>query len=264
MKNTLKYVKIIKYIIGKVGVILARTVLVASGKGGVGKSSVCALLGQALAAKGRKTLIIELDSGLRSLDVALGVPDSIVFDLGDIVRGSCNIRDAVTPCPFCEGLFLITAAAKPDAVSAETALRIAEEMKDDVEFIILDCPAGIGEGLRNAAKAADYGLVVATPDPSSVRGARNAGALLKEMGVKNRRLIIERTPQKAKKLSPIKNLDEIIDQSELQLIGVIWEDPAVRSAIDSGTPLPFESPNYQTFRNIAERLCGKNIPLGFK
>ncbi len=249
---------------GKWGVILAKIVLVASGKGGAGKSTVSALLGQALAAKKHKTLIIELDSGLRSLDVALGVPDSIVFDLGDIVRESCNIRDAVTPCPFCEGLYLITAAAKADPISAETVLRVADEMKNDVEFILLDCPAGIGEGLKNAAKCADSSLVVATPDPSSIRGARNAGALLKEMGVPNRRLIIERCPQKAKKLSPIKNLDEIIDGSELQLMGVVWEDPNVRSAMDFGTALSYESPNYQTFRNIAERLCGKNIPLGFK
>ncbi len=246
------------------GVILAKTVLVASGKGGVGKSTVSALLGEALATKKHSTLIIELDSGLRSLDVALGVPDSIVFDLGDIVRKSCNIRDAVTPCSFCEGLSLITAAAKPESISAQTVKEISAEIGEEFEYIILDCPAGIGEGLENAAECADFALVVATPDPSSVRGARNAGALLKKAGIKQVRLVIERCPQKAKKLAPIKNLDEIIDGSELQLIGVIWEDPSVRTAMDLGKALDYESPNYQTFRNLAERLCGKNIPLAFK
>ncbi len=243
---------------------MAKIVLVASGKGGAGKSTVSALLGEALAVKGHKTLVIELDSGLRSLDVALGVPDSIVFDMGDIVRRSCNIPDAITNCPFCSGLSLITAAAKPEPVSAKTIREIAAAVGNEYEFIILDCPAGIGEGLQNAAVTADIALVVATPDPSSVRGAQSAGALLKEAGVKNVRLVIERCPQKAKKLSPIKNLDEIIDKSEIRLIGVIWEDPAVRNAMDTGTPVNYESPNYQTFRNIAERLCGKNIPLGFK
>ncbi len=249
---------------GKWGVILSKIVLVASGKGGAGKSTVSALLGEALAQKKHSALIIELDSGLRSLDVALGVPESIVFDLGDIVRGSCNIRDAVTPCPFCEGLSLITASASSEHISSGVIKAVAKEVENDFEYIILDCPAGIGDGLENAGECADYALVVATPDPSSIRGARNAGTLLKKIGVKNIRLIIERTPQKAKKLSPIKNLDEIIDKSELQLLGVIWEDPLTRTAMDTGVALPFESPNYQTFRNVADRLCGKNIPLAFK
>ncbi len=243
---------------------MAKIILVASGKGGAGKSTVSALLGEALASKKHKSLIIELDSGLRSLDVAFGVTENIVFDLGDIIRGSCDIKDAAVPCSFCEGLFLIPAAAKPAVVTSETIKDISAAIGEEYEYIILDCPAGIGEALENAAESADIALVVATPDPSSVRGARSTGALLGSFGVPVRRLVIERCPQKAKKLSPINNLDEIIDGAELQLIGVIWEDPMTRSAMDSGTPLSFESPNYQTFRNLAERLCGKNIPLGFK
>lgn len=243
---------------------MAKIILVASGKGGAGKSTVSALLGEAFASKKHKTLVIELDSGLRSLDVAFGVTENIVFDLGDIIRGSCDLGDAVIPCPFCEGLALIPAAAKTALVTAKTIKDISSAVGEEYEFIILDCPAGIGEALENAADCSDIALVVATPDPSSVRGARSAGALLASKGLKNRRLVIERCPQKAKKLSPIKNLDEIIDGAELQLIGVIWEDPLTRSAMDSGTPLSFESPNYQTFRNLAERVCGKNIPLGFK
>ena len=243
---------------------MSKIILVASGKGGAGKSTVSALLAEAFASKKHPTLVIELDSGLRSLDVAFGVTENIVFDLGDIVRGSCNIRDAVVPCSFCEGLALIPAAAKPAAVTFETIEKISFELSDDFEYIILDCPAGIGETLENAAKCAELGLVVATPDPSSIRGARSAGALLASISVPQRRLIIERCPRKAKSLSPIKNLDEIIDGSELQLIGVIWEDPMTRSAMDSGNPLAFESPNYQTFRDLSERIRGRYIPLGFK
>lgn len=248
----------------KRGVFMSGIILVASGKGGAGKSTVSALLGEAFASKKHPSLIIELDSGLRSLDVALGVTESIVFDLGDIIRNSCNIRDAVVPCPFCEGLSLIAAAAKPAAVDSEVIRKIADELSGDFEYIILDCPAGIGSTLESAAKYADLGLVVATPDPSSIRGARAAGAVLASCGVPKRRLVIERCPQKAKNLAPIKHLDEIIDGAELQLIGVIWEDPATRSAMDSGKALPFESPNYNTFRSLSERICGKNIPLGFK
>ncbi len=243
---------------------MSKIILVASGKGGAGKSTVSALLGEAFASKNHRTLVIELDSGLRSLDVAFGVTESIVFDLGDIIRGSCGIRDAAVPCPFCEGLSLITAAAKPVPVTSDIILKIAVEFAEEFEYIILDCPAGIGETLENAAKCAELGLVVATPDPSSIRGARSAGALLSSIGVLERRLIIERCPQKAKNLAPIKHLDEIIDGAELQLIGVIWEDPMTRSAMDSGKALSYESPNYQTFRDLSERIRGRYIPLGFK
>ena len=241
---------------------MAKIILVASGKGGAGKSTVSALLGEALAFTKSRVLLIELDSGLRSLDVALGVSEHIVFDMGDIVRGSCETKDALLVCPFCPNLSLIAAAAKPVIITTEMIKKIEEELGKDFEFIILDCPAGIGLELENAAKCADMGLVVATPDPSSVRGARAAGNLLSSCGLKNRRLIIERCPTKAKNLSPIKNLDEMIDGSELQLISVIWEDPLTRICMDSGRPLELYQPNFQNFRDLAERVRGKYIPLG--
>ena len=248
----------------KRGAEMAKIILVASGKGGAGKSTVSALLGEALAFKKSTVLLLELDSGLRSLDVALGVSEHILFDMGDIIRGSCGIKDAVINCPFCPNLSLIAAAAKPVLVTEETIKMISRELGDYYEFIILDCPAGIGIELENAAKCADLGLVVATPDPSAIRGARAAGKLLENSGVKERRLVIERCPQKAKKLAPLKNLDEIIDGAELQLIGVIWEDPATRDSMDSGTPIDDTGINYETFRDLSERIRGRYIPLGFK
>lgn len=243
---------------------MAKIILVASGKGGVGKSTVSAFLGEAFAYLKSRTLIIELDSGLRSLDVALGVSDKILFDMGDIIRGSSDIKNATVECPFCPNLSLIPAAAKPVLITDEAIKNITDKIGLFYDFIILDCPAGIGPELENAAKCADLGLVVATPDPSSIKGARAAGALLASSGLKNRRLVIERCPVKAKKLAPVRNLDEIIDGTELQLISVIWEDPATRISMDSGEPLDDTQPNFECFRNLAERICGKNIPLGFK
>ena len=248
----------------KRGAEMAKIILVASGKGGVGKSTVSALLGEALAFSKSPVLLLELDSGLRSLDVALGVSEHVVFDMGDIVRGSCEIKDAVINCPFCPNLSLIAAAAKPVYITEEIIKKINSVLGTYFEYIILDCPAGIGQELEEAAKCSELGLVVATPDPSSVRGARAAGKLLSSFGTKERRLIIERCPLKAKKLSPIKNLDEIIDGAELQLISVIWEDPSTRDSIDSGEPLDDTVLNYECFRDLAERIRGKNIPLGFK
>ncbi|MBQ6878074.1 MAG: AAA family ATPase [Oscillospiraceae bacterium] len=243
---------------------MSKIVLVTSGKGGVGKSTVSALLGEALAYTKSRTLIIELDSGLRSLDVALGVSEQILFDMGDIIRGSCSTKDAVLECPFCPGLSLITAAAKSVSVTEDVIKKIIAEMGFLYDYIILDCPAGIGTELSEAAKCSDIGLVVTTPDPSAVRGARAAGAVLASCGVKNRRLIIERCPLKAKKLYPLNNLDEIIDGTEIQLISVIWEDPDIRNAMDSGEPIDDTGLNYENFRALAERIRGKYIPLGFK
>lgn len=243
---------------------MAVTILVASGKGGVGKSTVSALLGEALAYTKSRVLIIELDSGLRSLDVALGVSEHILFDMGDIIRGSCNIKDAILDCPFCGGLSLVAAAAKPILVDEKTIRKIMAECGNLYDYIILDCPAGIGGELSEAARCADIGLVVTTPDPSAIRGARATGAVLASCGVKERRLVIERCPRKAKNLYPVKNLDEIIDGAELRLISVIWEDPDTRNSVDSGEPLDDTGLNYENFRALAERIRGKYIPLGFK
>ena len=242
---------------------MKKTILVASGKGGAGKTTVSALLGEAFAFGGDKVLIIELDSGLRSLDVALGVTKNLLFDFGDIVRSGCKIEDAAMPCPFCKNLSVICASAKNMEFSGDDLKKITESCFA-FDYVIFDCPAGIGSTLENAAAVSDMALIIATPDPSSVRAARNTSLLIEKCGLKNRRLIIERCPDKPQKLAPLKNLDEMIDGTELQLIGVIREDPLVRRAIDSGAALTNESVNYKAFRNIAERISGKQIPLGFK
>lgn len=243
---------------------MAEIILVASGKGGAGKSTVSALLGEALAFSGKRVLLLELDSGLRSLDVALGVTKNLVFDLGDIVRGSANIPDAAMPCPFCKNLSVICAAAGPARITEEILRSVCGAVSADFDCVILDCPAGIGEGFAAAAAVAGLALVVATPDPSSIRAAGAAARALREKAVPKSRLVIERCPKRAKKLAPIKDLDEIIDGAELQLIGVIWEDPETRRAMDSGAPLTPDSPNYKAFRNLGRRVFGERVPLGFK
>lgn len=242
---------------------MEKVILVASGKGGAGKSTVSALLGEALAFKGKKVLVIELDSGFRSLDVAFGVTENLLFDFGDVIRQNCKIEDAAMPCSFCKNLSVICAASTAAEFSSDDISKTVSE-SSAFDYIIFDCPAGIGNALESAAKVSELALITATPDPSSVRAARSASLYLEKCGLKNRRLIIERCPDKPSKLSPLKNLDEIIDGTELQLIGVIFEDTLVRKAMDSGSGLSPESVNYKAFGNIAERILGKYIPLGFK
>lgn len=242
---------------------MAKVILVASGKGGVGKSTVSALLGEALAAAGHSTLLAELDSGLRSLDVALGVTAGVLFDMGDIARGG-EPANAVMQCPFCEKLSLICAAAANAAIDEKTISAVTSALGDDFEFIILDCPAGLGETLSAAAHCAGAALVVTTPDPAAVRAAANTGRFLEKEGVRARRLVIERCPNKPKKLEPFGNLDEVINGAEMRLIGVVWDDPATRTAVDSGRALAADSPNKKMFCDLAERVLGKRVPVGFK
>ena len=242
---------------------MAKVILVASGKGGVGKSTVSALLGEALATAGHPTLLAELDSGLRSLDVALGVTASVLFDMGDIARGGAP-ADAVMQCPFCEKLSLICAAAANAAIDEKAISAVKTALGEDYEFILLDCPAGLGETLSAAARSADAALVVTTPDPAAVRAAANTSRFLEKEGVRARRLVIERCPNKPKKLEPLHNLDEVIDGAEMRLIGVIWDDPATRAAMDSGKALPADSPNKKMFSDLAERVLGRRVPIGFK
>ncbi|MBP6887394.1 MAG: AAA family ATPase [Oscillospiraceae bacterium] len=243
---------------------MAKVVLVASGKGGAGKTTVCAFLGQALAAKNRRALLVELDSGLRALDVALGVTEGLVFDLGDVMRGSCATREAIRPCPFRKDLSVICAAAKPAAVPATAISELAAELSGEYDFILLDCPAGIGYELAYAAVASDQALIVATPEPASVRGARAAADAIKNLGLADLRLVIERCPKKPKQLDPLRDLDQVIDGAGVQLLGVIWEDAKTKASAASGAPLPEDSPNKKAFSDLASRLCGERVPLDFK
>lgn len=242
---------------------MARVILVASGKGGVGKSTVTAFVAQSLAAHGKRVLVAELDAGFRCLDVAFGLGESVVMDFGDVLRGNASAKDAARQCPFAPNVSVICSPVsyeKGELLSVGNLL----ENEDDYDFILLDCPAGIGRALKAAAKIATEALVVATPDPSSVRAAKVTGQSLRDLGIENRRLVIERCPVRPKLLSPYHNLDEIIDQSSLQLIGIVWEDGETRLAIDSGRPLSKKCPNKVMFDDIAARIGGVRVDLGVK
>lgn len=243
---------------------MAKVILVASGKGGVGKSTLCALLGEALALKGHKTLLAELDSGLRSLDVALGVAENVVFDMGDVARSGTDPAAAVMSCPFCSGLSLVCASATNVAPDAAAIDRLLSAVGDEFDFVLLDCPAGLGEALGAAAQCAEGAVIVTTPDPAAVRGAAATSAFLQNAGVQARRLVIGRCPKNPKKLFPLNNLDEVIDGAGMRLLGVVWDDAETRAAVDAGKMLSKESPNKKMFNDIAERLLGNRVPIGFR
>lgn len=242
---------------------MAQKILVASGKGGVGKSAFTAIIGQALANKNKKILAIELDCSFRSLDVALGISSSVLFDLGDIISGNASVSDTAKPCPFCKNLSVICASVSQKMLTKE-CLDLLEKAADDFDVLIFDCPAGITDSMIATASYCDLILILANPDPSSVRAARTTAEKIRNVTDKDIRLIINRCPIKSKNLIPYKSLDDIINQTELQLFGVLWEDPYTRISVDTGIPLLQKSANSQPFDHIAQRILGNRVPLGIK
>lgn len=242
---------------------MAKVILVASGKGGAGKSTVTAFLSEALSDREQKVLVAELDAGFRCLDVSYGIGSDVVYDLGDILSGNASVGDVSKPCPFSRNVSVICAPQKYRDGDLESFDRL-RDCFDDFAFVLLDCPAGNGKVLEAAAGIADCALVVATADPSSVRAAKRTSEALRDLGISDRRLVIERCPVRPKQLSPFRTLDEIIDQTELQLIGVVWEDRDTRLSMDTGSALPPKNPNRIMFADIAGRLMGERINLGIK
>ncbi len=241
---------------------MSQIIAVASGKGGAGKSSVCTFLGRELALLGRRTLIVELDSGLRGLDLALGVSQRVVYDLGDILQGRCGIMQAPVPCEA--DLWLICAPVardfqpEPDALAA-----LLRQLAEGYDVILLDTPAGLGAGVQAALAAADLALLVVTPDAVCVRDGRAAAMLAEDCGAGGIRLIINMVPEKWPKETCYRDLDRVIDETAVQLIGVLPAQAQLAQALAAGVPLPHGSRIQRAFCNIANRICGKEVELLF-
>jgi septum site-determining protein MinD len=241
----------------------ARVITVTSGKGGVGKTTATANLAVALASLGRHVVCIDADIGLRNLDLILGLENRIVHDIVDVVEGRCKLRQAMIRHKLVPDLWLIPAAQTRDktAVSPTQMLEIVKELRPDFHFVLIDSPAGIERGFRNAIAPADEVLIVTNPEVSAVRDAdRIIGMVEADQRKLPVRLIINRVKpemvQRGEMLSP----DDVIDILSVNLIGIVPEDDSVLIAGNQGTPDP-NSRAGQAFRNIARRLMGEEVPF---
>ena len=241
---------------------MASTYLVASGKGGTGKSSITALLGRQLAASGRNVLLLELDSGLRSLDMMLGVSDQVLFDAGDVLSGRCKPVGAVTVVPSPAGnLHYIAAPMDPTFLPDRTNLhRLIEGLGEYFDYVFIDAPAGMGRMLTLLADATDTSLVVTHAQPVPVRDAASLVTLLKRRGQNSQRLIINSFSSRQIG-EGVPNLDWVIDTVGAQLIGIVPYDPALPGALAVGQPLPVRTPARLALSAIAGRLGGHYSPL---
>jgi len=238
---------------------MAKKIVTASGKGGVGKSTLTAGLSCALTAIGKKVLVIDCDIGLRSLDLMLGVRDKVVFDWGDLILYRCEPHQAMLQT---FGPILLAAPLTcNDAFTRENLRELVKSFDPHFDYIFLDSPAGISGGFRLAAGAADTGIIAATPDEVCVRAGAVAAGEMIDMGVLEPRLVINRFIKKSVSRGRLLNIDDVIDAAGVRLIGVVPEDAEVAYCATTGKPFPQGSPAGKAYKRIIRRLEGESLPL---
>lgn len=241
----------------------AKVMMVASGKGGTGKSTVSVLMGSRLAAHGKKILLIELDSGLRSVDIISGVYGKTVYDIADVLSGRCEGDKAVVESPIYKGLSVISAPYEGGAVSPAALRALIDKMDDFFDFILVDTAAGLGDPFLAAKAVSEMALIVLTPDPVALRDGRLAADNLDQAGIKNIRLVINRVSSSSFG-TVVRDLDECIDTVAAQLIAVIPESSQVQQAAAAGTSLEQNSLAFTALDNLARRVLGEQIPLAVR
>jgi septum site-determining protein MinD len=243
----------------------AKVITVTSGKGGVGKTTTTANLAVALASDGKKVVCIDGDIGLRNLDVVLGLENRIVYDIVDVVEGRCRLRQAMIRDKQFPELYLIPAAQTRDksALSPSDMIRVADELRPDFDFILIDSPAGIERGFRNAVAPADLVLVVTNPEVSAVRDADRIIGLVESEEKGPARLIINRINPAMVKRGDMLKPDDVIELLAIELIGLVPEDENVVKSTNLGQPVALDGKTRagQAFHNIAKRLQGEKVPF---
>ncbi len=242
---------------------MATSIVVTSGKGGVGKTTTTANIGSALALMGKKVCVIDADIGLRNLDLVLGLENRIVYDIVDVVTGACRLKQALIKDKRFENLVLLPAAQTKDknAVNPEQMLDIITQLKEFNDYVIIDCPAGIEQGFKNAIEGADRALVVVTPEVSSVRDADRIIGMLEVAEIHDARLLVNRLRYNMVKKGDMLNVQDIEDILAIDLIGVVPDDEDIVTTTNRGEPavMKEKSLSGQAFRNIARRIEGENI-----
>jgi len=243
---------------------MGEVIVITSGKGGVGKTTTTANLGTGLALQGKKTVLIDTDIGLRNLDVVMGLENRIVYDLVDVVEGTCRLKQALIKDKRFDGLFLLPAAQTRDknAVSPEQMEKLCLELKEEYDYVLIDCPAGIEQGFKNAIAGADKAYVVTTPEISAVRDADRIIGLLEANDIRNPRLIVNRLRPDMVRRGDMMTIEDIIDVLAIELIGVIPDDENIIISTNRGEPAVADAKSVagQSYRDITRRILGENVP----
>lgn len=243
---------------------MSEAIVITSGKGGVGKTTTAANLGTGLAALGRKTVVVDTDIGLRNLDVVLGLENRIVYNLVDVVNGNCRLKQALIQDRRVPCLYLLPSAQTKDksAVTPEQMIKLCEDLKEEFEYILLDCPAGIEQGFKNAVAGADKAIVVTTPEVSAIRDADRIIGLLEAAEISDIRLIINRLRPDMIARGDMMSVEDVTEILAVELLGTILDDEQIVISTNQGEPLSGKSsPAEEEYRNICRRLVGEQVPF---
>lgn len=244
------------------GIIIAVT----SGKGGVGKTTTTANLSTGLAMMGKKVAVIDADIGLRNLDVVMGLENRIVYDLVDVVEGRAKLRQALIKDKKLKANLQLLPAAQTrekDAVSPEDMLKLTKELAEDFDFVLIDSPAGIERGFKNAIAGADEIIVVTNPEISAVRDADRIIGLLEAAEKQPPKLILNRIRQDMVKNNEMLSVDDVLDLLEIELLGIVPDDETIIISTNRGEPAVKDDKSRagKAFGNIVRRMLGEKVPL---
>jgi len=244
---------------------VGEAIVVTSGKGGVGKTTTSANLGTALALAGKRVCLVDTDIGLRNLDVVMGLENRIIYDLVDVVEGRSHPQQALIKDKRFECLYLLPAAQTSDktAVQPEQMRELVLQLKQDYDYVVIDCPAGIEQGYKNAVAGADKALVVTTPEVSAVRDADRIIGLLEQEDIESPKLVINRIRSHMMKNGDMLDVEEISQLLAVDLIGIVADDENVIRASNNGEPIVMDPSSKASiaYRNIARRILGETVPL---
>lgn len=245
---------------------MGRVIVVTSGKGGVGKTTVTANLGTALAKLGPKVALVDADFGLRNLDLLLGLEQRVVYTAIDVLAGECTLEKALVKDKRQEGLVLLPAAQNrtKEAVNPEQMQELTDQLAKSYDYVIIDCPAGIEMGFRNAVAPAQEAIIVTTPEMAALRDADRVVGLLENEKIKSIRLIVNRVRPEMIQLNQMISVEDILDLLVIPLLGIVPDDERIITSTNRGEPLVLEEKTSlpaQAFLNIARRIEGDDVPF---
>jgi septum site-determining protein MinD len=239
--------------------------VITSGKGGVGKTTTTANLGTGLAKLGKRVVLIDADIGLRNLDVVLGLENRIVYDIVDVVEGNCRLEQALIKDKRYSSLCLLPAAQTRDktSVNPEQMVELTDQLRKEFDYIIIDCPAGIEQGFKNAIAGADEAVVVTTPEVSAVRDADRIIGMLEAEGVHDPQLIINRVRIDMINRGDMMDIEDMIEILAIKLLGIVPEDEKIVVSTNKGEPVVLleNTRSGEAFWNITRRIEGEEVPL---
>ncbi|ARU63277.1 septum site-determining protein MinD [Tumebacillus avium] len=244
---------------------MGEAIVITSGKGGVGKTTSSANIGTALALSGKKVCMVDTDIGLRNLDVVMGLENRIIFDIVDVVTKQCRLEQALIKDKRFDHLYLLPASQTKDKTSLtpESVKTVVEGLKEQFDYVIIDCPAGIEQGFKIAISGADKAIVVTNPEAAAVRDADRVIGLLEAAKLNQPKLVVNRIRPHMVEDGSMLDLDEIVALLAIDLLGVVPDDDGVIKGSNAGEPVVM-NPNAKAgmaYRNIARRILGDSVPL---